>query len=95
MKVYIAGKVTGEKIGDVFVKFAAASYQFQRKGHEVVNPLRITSQSWSWEKCMKVCINALTGCDAIFMLKDWKESKGAKFEHQTAEVCGIKIIYQK
>lgn len=44
---------------------------------------------------MKVCINALTGCDAIFMLKDWKESKGARFEHQTAEVCGIKIIYQK
>lgn len=62
MKVYIAGKVTGEKIGDVFVKFAAASYQFQRKGHEVVNPLRITSQSWSLGKMYEglyKCFNRL------------------------------------
>lgn len=29
------------------------------------------------------------------MLKDWKESEGAKLEHNIAEKLNIKIIYQK
>lgn len=95
MKIYIAGKITGEDAGSVFVKFNMNEFKLKKEGHEVVNPLKITSQSWTWEKCMKACIEALRTCDSIFMLRDWKNSRGAVLEHQIAQIYGLNIIYQK
>jgi hypothetical protein len=94
MKIYIAGKITGEKQGDVFEKFNAAAYRIRRKGHEVVNPLDFCKQNWSWEQCMKVCIEQLITCDAIFMLPDWSRSNGARLEHEVATGLGL-AIYRK
>ena len=48
----------------------------------------------SHQEAMKICFNALKGCDAIYMLRDWKESSGATMEHEKAKEWGIKIIYQ-
>ena len=95
MKIYIAGKVTGENLGKVFVKFNVTEAILIKRGHEVINPMRITSQRWSWEQCMKACINQLITCNAIYMLKDWNDSRGAKIEHELAKIYGLKIIYQK
>jgi hypothetical protein len=95
MRIYIAGKVTGEDLGKVFVKFNAPEAAMIKRGHEVVNPMRITSQRWSWERCMKVCIDNLLTCNAIYMLNDWKDSRGAKIEHELAKIYGLKIMYQK
>lgn len=95
MKVYISGKITGEEIGKVFLKFSSAEYYIKNRKHDVVNPMRITSQSWTWEQCMKVCIDQLITCDAIYMLKNWQFSTGATLEHQIAKIYGLKIIYQK
>lgn len=95
MKIYIAGKVTGEDTGKVFLKFSIAEFMLKNRKYEVVNPMKITSQSWSWEKCMKVCIDQLLTCDVIYMLKDWQSSKGATLEHQIAKIYNLKIIYQK
>lgn len=49
----------------------------------------------TWEDYMKACLRALTHCTHIYMLKNWKESRGAKVEHQMAVDLGIEIIYQK
>ena len=92
MKVYIAGKVTGEQIGDAFVKFNTAEFQLKRAGYTVVNPLRIVSQKLSWEKCMKVCLAELINCDAIYLLPDWAESRGAKLEYHIAQELKLKLI---
>jgi len=33
-------------------------------------------------------------CTHIYMLKDWKDSKGAMMEHQFAIDNGIEVIYE-
>ena len=92
MKIYLAGAVTGQRFQDVFLKFNAAEYQLQRKGHTVINPLRLVSQHWSWEKCMQRCLTELVQCDAIHLLPDWAESEGAKLEYHVAQKLKLKVI---
>ena len=48
MRVYIAGKVTGLPIGEVYTKFGAAEFWLKQQGYDVVNPLRLCSSDWSW-----------------------------------------------
>ena len=92
MKVYLAGKVTGTPIQEAFVKFNTAEFRLRRAGYVVVNPLRLVSQRWDWRKCMEKCIAELVQCDAIHLLPDWAESKGAKLEYHIAQELKLKII---
>lgn len=39
-------------------------------------------------------MHSLALADAIYMLKDWKDSKGAMAEHAFAVACGKEIIYE-
>ena len=101
VKVFISGKITGEPIEECLDKFiCAALYIFglERRGQviKIVNPLRLKGIHFgiSHKEAMKICLEALKDCTHIYMLKDWKESKGAIIEHQFALDNGIKIIYQ-
>ena len=92
MKVYLAGKISGLNMGAVFEKFSAAEFILKRDGHTVVNLLRLVSQKWTWEKCMKACIAELIKCDAIYLLPDWYESQGAKLEFYIAQELKLTVI---
>lgn len=39
-------------------------------------------------------IEMLRRCDAIYMLRDWDDSVGARAEHEMALKLGLEIIYQ-
>ena len=92
MKVYIAGKVSGLPIGETFIKFAQAEWWLKEQGHEAVNPLRLCSAGWGWEKCMRVCLAELLKCDAICLLKDWGDSPGAVTEYYVASRLGMRVM---
>lgn len=47
----------------------------------------------TWQEYMKNDLSVLMTCDEVHFLPDWKESKGAKIEHQLAIDLGIKIVY--
>ena len=101
VKVFISGKITGEPIEECLYKFIdAALYIFglEKKNQkiEIVNPLRLKGIHFgiSHKEAMEICLEALKDCTHIYMLRDWKESEGARIEHQFALDNGIKIIYQ-
>jgi len=48
----------------------------------------------SWLNYIKVDIISLMGCNAIYMLDNWTNSKGAKIERKLAIDLGYKVIYE-
>lgn len=85
MKVYIAGKVTGEPKHSCALKFATAQKELEKRGHEVVNPIEVVGNfNANWFHAMRLCIREMLTCDAIYMLPDWHECKAAKIEHSLA-----------
>lgn len=95
MKIYIAGKVTGEPIHEVTMKFGNAQKEIEQKGHEAVNPLAVVND-WQkpWDEAMKLCINALLNCDAILLLDDFMLSRGAMIENRLARELGFKVYFR-
>lgn len=80
-KIYIAGKVTGLPQDEVVEKFAAMQKKIENLGFEAVNPIEIVKDfNTPWNQAMRLCIAALTLCDAIVLLPDWMCSNGAKIE---------------
>jgi hypothetical protein len=91
-KIYIAGKVTGEPLQEVTMKFGSAQKKIEELGFEVVNPLEVVGDfKCDWETAMKRCIKALLDCDGMVILPDWKDSTGAKIERQLADDLNIQI----
>jgi Asp-tRNA(Asn)/Glu-tRNA(Gln) amidotransferase A subunit family amidase len=95
MTIYISGKVTGLPEEEYKARFEQAEASFKAEGHEVINPLKLdhTLNNY-WADYMLTCIDALPDCDAIYMLSNWKESKGARLELNIAKEMGKQIFYQ-
>jgi hypothetical protein len=89
-KIYIAGKVTGEDQQECIDKFQKVKEQIEALGFEAVNPLEVVGD-WKtpWNKAMRMCIAKLTECDAIAMIPDWFNSKGAKIEYEVSKLLAI------
>ncbi len=48
-----------------------------------------------WAKAMGYCLEYLVNCNLVYVLEGWSKSKGATLEALTAEMYGIKTIYEK
>jgi len=94
MKIYIAGKVTGEKIHECTMKFGEAQKKLEALGHEAINPLQVVND-WhaTWQDAMRKCIVALMGAEAVLFLPDSELSKGARLENHIAEAMELKVFY--
>lgn len=100
-KIFISGKITGERIWGCYMKFLTAknkiAYIDMTTAFEnIIIPLSIEGIHFgiSHEDAMRICFDALKDCTHIYMLKDWKDSEGAKMEYEFAKESGIEIIYE-
>jgi hypothetical protein len=95
--VYLSGKVTGVP-GNNILKFRAAERLIRET-------LGCTSmQVWvcvphdlpddhdkSWPSYMRECLKALATCTVMYVLDDWKQSRGALVEMFIAKVLNIPV----
>ena len=95
MRIYIAGKVTGEPTEICKVKFRQAQETLRDQGYITVNPLQVVNDpKCRWSIAMGLCITELAECDAVYFLSDWKESKGARIEFEVAEELDLKMFFE-
>lgn len=96
MKLYISGKISGLPINSVIEKFKWHKMYLTNLGHDVVNPLEVCpfDESKTWIDYMKEDISELLSCEAIYMLKDWGQSKGARIEYAIAKELGLTIYFE-
>jgi len=94
IKIYIAGKVTGENQTTCWNKFKTAEYRLSSLGFDPVNPMEVICD-WEmpWDEAMPLCLAALKSCDGILMLPDHTISPGAKLEMAKAEELGIPVYH--
>lgn len=95
MKWYISGKISGLPTDQVTAKFRQAERQIRAFGHEPVNPINngLGSEA-SWNEHLVADVALLLECDAIYLLKDWGDSRGSRIEANIAEECGLQIVHQ-
>lgn len=82
MKVYIAGKITGDP--DYKRKFREARSLLQKRGHKILDS-SILPEGFGYEDYMKICFAMIDVCDAVCLLGDWQDSPGAKREYEYAK----------
>jgi hypothetical protein len=108
-RCYIAGGMTGYPDWNFPAFFAAADY-LRDQGYEPVNPAELDcAAGYTLEKLKQLTpeefreflkgaakrdLDALQGCDAIYLLTGWEKSKGAKAEKAVAEWLGLDVMEQ-
>lgn len=82
MTVYIAGKITGDNnYREKFRRFADVVES--RGDYEVINPALLPA-GMERGKTMLICFAMIDAADAVYFMKDWRESEGARAEYQYA-----------
>jgi hypothetical protein len=89
-RVYLSGAISGNE--DAAAEFEAAEALVLSAGYKIVNPLKISIGYKKYQQHMRSDINVLLCCDMIYYVNDIAGSKGAKVEHDVAEICGIKEV---
>ena len=92
MKVYIAGKITGDP--NYKQKFKVKEMKLTHIGHNVMNPA-LLPDGFGYEDYMKICFSMIDVCDAVHFMPCWEDSEGAKREFQYATSRGKQIFMDK
>jgi hypothetical protein len=90
--VYISGKITGLK--DYRKRFKEVEDKLTAEGYLCMNPA-ILPEGFPYKAYISISIAMLEQCDTIYMMDNWKDSEGAKFELMCAKLLGKKIMYER
>ena len=102
-KIYLSGPMTG--IPDFnFPEFDRIAKNLRDAGYDVVSPADLNRKREDagqvlseifYSDFMKEDIRELSKCDAIYMMKGWRYSPGAKHELENALVFALTVFFQE
>ena len=97
MIVYVAGKYRGKNENEVWENINLArthAHKLWQKGYAVICPHLNTMfmGDGKEEKYLKGDLELLACCDYIYLLPNWKQSKGARNEVKFAKEHHIEIL---
>ena len=92
MKIYIAGKITD--CTDYKELFSRAEMELRLAGHTVLSPA-ILPDGFDWGDFMHICKAMIDCCEAVFLLQNWQNSRGARQEMEYATNARKKILYEE
>ena len=97
--LYVAGKLADSTAWKRELNIRQAeevALQLMKMGFAVFVPhtqCRSYDGELPWEAWIERDLEVLCRCNAVFMLPNWKDSKGATAEHEQAKKLGMKILY--
>lgn len=105
LKIYISGQITGLNFQEAKGMFERGEREAitlfscicggDNERIKPINPMKLDHAPGSeWEDYMEKDIAELLRCQGIYMLQNWRRSKGARVEHAIAKELGLPIIYQ-
>ena len=93
-RVYIAGPITG--VDGYEESFNKAAADLEALGFEAVNPIAPGPvEGADYKYYIDRGLRMLMECDAIYMLRGWRKSKGATLESFYAMICGLEYYEQE
>lgn len=92
MKVYIAGKITGNP--NYKRQFAEAEQKLRAQGHTTMNPA-VLPDGFEHHEYMRICFSMIDVCDGVFFLNNWQDSAGAIMEHGYAKQGEKELMFQR
>jgi len=108
MKIYLAGQMGGIKHFNAHA-FDNAARRLRGVGHDVINPIDLDradghevmgQDGMNTDPIMRRHflgrdLKLISECDALYMIRGWYKSGGARLEHAFALETELKIIYEE
>jgi hypothetical protein len=93
---YVSGKIGGLSAMTALINFRGASDEVRNMGRTPIDPCDAFSDlPLKYWQFMVLDIILLSFCGAIYLQRNWQQSKGAKIEYKFAKLMGKQILYQQ
>lgn len=104
--VYISGRITAPtalRVKRNIMRAERAGMILMRRGYAIHNPHKNTEllgglfsndPDVDWEEWITRDLEILSRCDIIYMLRGWKQSRGARAEYAKAKELGLEIQFE-
>lgn len=88
-QLYLCGPITG--IINYKKIFQDCAAELRNAGYRVVSPIEFCPSHWSWELCMRKCVQVLSQKKAIAVIEYHPTSKGMDLELTLGKSLGMEI----
>ena len=91
--VFISGKMTGEQNMNRKV-FEKAEALLRKRGYVVLSPAWLPD-GMEYDQYIRICNAMINECDAVYMLRGWENSNGARLEYMYANERGKAVWFEE
>ena len=92
--IYVSGKISG----NVSYKYdfnCAVRELMERGWKKIITPTCLDGLDLDYEQYMTICYGMIDAADCVYMMRNWKDSEGAKREYMYAKAKQKEIFFEE